>query len=228
MFLRLKQLHVNSRVYNFSLLRVSKQAGMSRNGLRRYIQFFKDAGWVREEGKDLIFMGHNKLMKFYGFKKLKTRSGKYFQSDIKLADCTDHKKILSNLRYEIIRARQVKFNYVKQKKDDLIEPLGAGMLQRHKSAKKYFKGVSRATLSEVPKYYTISVASLANHWAVSSSTASRYIKKFEMGGAVKVFRKNLSVVYRKGANWDEEEIGKFCFYHKGFLFKQMPNQYIFS
>lgn len=230
MWHKLKAIHVNSRVYEFSLKRLHKQSGVSRNGLRKYIQFFKEAGWVREEGKDLVFISHRKMMNMYCFKKPRTRKGQYYKTDFALPESTDHKQILSNLRFEIPRDKQKKFSFVKQKKDDLINPVWSANKMRNRSyqaARKYFKGATSATLGEVPKYYTTSVSTLANRWAVSSSTASRYIKKFEKEGRVKVRRQKLMVSFQKDI-FDESEISKPFFFHKGFLFKRAPNQYFFK
>jgi response regulator of citrate/malate metabolism len=62
----IKKMHVNSKVYNYSESKISKQSGLSRTATKKYIKFFIDNGWAKIKGKDLVFISTNKLKYKYG------------------------------------------------------------------------------------------------------------------------------------------------------------------
>lgn len=227
---QIKGLYVSSRIHDYTILGLHKKSGITRNRIRKYINFFLENGWAYMDNGSLVLISLKKLKKKFGIEPLRTKRGHYLKSNIKLSISRNHKEDVLNLQLEIMRDKQRKFNFVKQKKDDLIEPRGLGALQRHQAAKKYFKGVPAerlaSTLSAVPEYYTTSTASIARIWNVSSSTASRRIKKLEKMKKVRVKRYGLTVVkFPPGKK--PKEIPQRCFFHKNCLFKQEPNSYVF-
>lgn len=235
MWLKLKHIHKNSKIYKYSLSQVARKSGLTRNGIRRYIKFFIEEKWVRMEGEGIIFISHDALKKKYGVWKIRTKRGKFIKCDF-LLNCTSTtsvKDIHSSLRYEIPRDKQRKFNYVQNHANNLLHPDGAGAKARYTKAFKFFGGKS---VGAVPQCYQTSISSLAIQWNVSPSTASRLIKKYEAQGRLKVFRHQLKIVrdrtrclnssITEGAGKPLER-GKFAFRHKNLIFIQQVNGYIF-
>ncbi len=160
-WLKLKRVHSNGRVYDYTTYKFSKQSGMSRNSIKKYIQFFIDNGWAKIEGKDLQFVSHDKLKKVYGIK---------LKHNIKIKN-QNITKIVNSLRYELLKLKQSQFKYLKQIRKDQFNPLRKGALARHKKADKF----PRLT-GEFSKYLKVSLKKLALLINKSASTVSLLIK----------------------------------------------------
>lgn len=212
-FLRLKHIHVNSKVYNYSINRLSRQSGISRNGLRKYMEFFIANKWVRPEGDDIIFIGTGKLKALYGIK---------IRWDIKIERSTSINTILSSLRYQILINKQRKFNYIKKIATNRSNPQGKGALQAYKRAIK-----SKYVIGEGIDYLKITIKSLSKLLNVSTSSVSRLIKKYEILGKAKVIRiKHLALRFGR-----LKPVSLYCpegyFFSKGYVIRVECNKYVF-
>lgn len=204
-FLKLKHLHVNSRVYDYSPYKLSKQSGLSRNSIRKYMEFFLDNGWVKNEGNDIIFISTDKLKKLYDIK---------LRHDLKIKKELSITALVNTLRYEILKHKQKQFNYIKSTVNNLINPTGRNALTKHKRAKKMlpdYKG-------EVLQNLKISVRKLSFLINKSSSTVSRLIKS---KGAT-VIRGKTTLSKFKNVN-----LPNGFYWNSGFVVKVECNSYCF-
>ncbi|SRR3989304_2772917 len=205
-FLKLKHIHSNGRVYNYSPYKLSKQSGLSRNSIIKYIKFFKDNNWIRTEGKDIIFISTEKLKKVYDIK---------LKHDIKIENNNTLSLLTNSLRYEVLKHKQSQFKYINQIRKDQTNPTGANALKRHKKAIK----VPLKTFGEFSNYLKISVKKLALLINKSGSTVSRLIKIMK---ATVIRGKKTLVYFKKNINLPSN-----LYWHKGFVVKVDCNSYIF-
>jgi hypothetical protein len=198
-------MHVNSKVYNYSESKISKQSGLSRTAVKKYIDFYISNGWAKIKGKDLVFISTNKLKYKYGI-------GQH--GNISLPFKSKIIELVKILRYELFKNKQRKFIYLKTLRNNLTNPTN---LLEYKRAKSKLK--SKNTEGEVSTGLKISTRKLGIVINKSASTASRLIK--EMGATVITGKKIIARFDRK------VELPTNLFQYKGFILKSECNQYIF-
>lgn len=204
-FLKLKSLHVNSRIYNTSAYNIAKQSGLSRNSVNKYMKFFLDNGWAERSFTGISLISLDKLKELYGVT---------LKHNIKLENQQKVSDIVSSLRYEIFKHKQSQFNYIKSASGDLINPRGKNALSKYKRAKKILPFCK----SEVLGNLKISVIALGMLIGKSPSTASNLIK--EKGATV--IRNKVTLTKFKKTN-----VPYGCYWSKGFITKVECNSYIF-
>jgi hypothetical protein len=203
-WLRLKHLHINSKIYNFSENKIAKQSGLSRTAIKKYINFFIENKWCKIVGNDIVFISHNKLKYLYGIKEF---------GNITIAFKTQIKELISIIRYELFKDKQRKFIYIRNLRNDLNNPK---TLISYKRAKAKLKNSTKGEVSENIKISTNKLGIIINK---SASTASRLVK--QMGATVISGRKTLCKFSKK------VELPTNCFQYKGLIIKSEANQYIF-
>ena len=204
-WLRLKKLHINSKIYNYTDNKASTQSGLSRTTTKKYIKFFIDNKWAKIKGKDLVFISTNKLKYKYGIN---------HNGNISLPFKSNITDIVKILRYELFKDKQRKFIYLKTLRNNLKNPTN---LKEYKRAKSKLK--SKNTEGEVSTGLKISTNKLGIVINKSASTASRLIK--EMGATV-ISGKRIIARFKH-----KVDLPTNCFQYKGFIFKSECNQYIF-
>lgn len=206
-WLKMKGIHVNGRIYNYSDYKFSKQSGLSRTMVRKYIKFFIDNGWVREEGDSLVFISKEKLREKYGVK---------LYCNIAIdTESLSVQGIVDLLRYNIIKDRGRKQIFAKQLYKDQNDPSGDDALERFKKANKKAKVEFDG---EVCELYAVSLYTLSSLIGMSISSTSRLIKP-------RCIKKVHRVEYLGYAPTNPEIEG--IFWSKGKMFKPKMNEYIF-
>lgn len=185
-WLKLKHIHVNSTYYNWSLSKLSKDSGISRNGIRKYIILFERLKWIRIKNNHLTFISHDKLKNSCGVK---------LKFDLTIIPGSV-KDILSALRYEILKNKQRHFDFIKDKLVNLSNPQGIGALNKYKAAKKACIKHGLNITGEQPSYLKITLSKLKGLLNLSASTISRLIKQFEAVGKAIVIRGEQKVICR--------------------------------
>jgi len=215
-WLRLKHMHVNSIVYNHSLSKLSSQSGISRNGLRKYIKFFIQKNWITQQDNNILFISHTKFKALNGIK---------FNREIKITKSSLIQTITNNLRFEILKEKQRKFNYVKSVISNRNNPTGKNALKKYKSSIKAIKNLQcNITTGEAPTNLTISLNKLSKLLNISPSSISRLIKiKTKQQKAV-VIRDRILVASQINSS---AYIPKNHFLSNGYVFKAVCNKYIF-
>lgn len=208
-FLKLKHIHVNGKIYNYSLKKLSKQSGLSRTALRVKMYFFKENGWVREEGKDLVFISHNKLM---------SKLGVDGSVDYKMTVRGDKiKNLVNTIRFQPIKLKGRQFSHLKYQSHNLNNPTGGYAHQEHTASKAFFRKYQ--TKSEVTEGLKITTKRLGQMINKSASTASRLMKIMD----VKVIAGKKTVAKSKRL----KGLPSNFYWNKGFIVRVEPNQYIF-
>ena len=204
-FLKFKTLHTNSRIYNTSTYNISKQSGLSRTAVNKYMKFFLDNGWAVQSYTSVTFISLEKLKELYGIT---------LKHNIKIECGNKVSDIVSTLRYEIFKHKQAQFNYIKSASNDKFNPRGKNALAKYKRALK----ILPTCKSEVLGNLKISVKKLGLLIGKSASTASNLIKE---KGAV-VIRTKSTIMKCKNIH-----LPHGCFWNNGFIIKVECNSYIF-
>lgn len=208
-FLKLKHIHSNGRVYDYSPYKLSKQSGLSRTSIVKYIAFFKEQNWIRIEKNDIIFISIEKLKALYEIK-LK------FDIKIKKTKTITITSLVNSLRYESLKHKQSQFKHSNQIRKDQSNPQGKGSLKRYKKA---LKKTIPKTFGEFSNYLKISVKKLALLINKSTATVSRLIK---VKGA-KVIRGKQTIMRLKR----NIHLPHNMYWNKGFVVKVECNSYFF-
>lgn len=205
-FLKLKHLHKNSKVYNYTSYKLSKQSGISRGTIIKYIEFFKDNKWIRVEKNDIVFISTDKLKALYDIK---------LKFDIKIEKSNTITSLVNSLRYEALKHKQSQFKFINQIRKDQTIPQGVNALKRHKKAIK----VELKTFGEFSNYLKISVKKLSLLINKSNSTVSRLIK---LKGATVIRGKKTIMRLKRNIHLPHN-----MYWNKGFVIKVECNSYIF-
>jgi len=203
-YLKIKSIHSNGRFYNSSINNISKQSGLSRNAIKKYIAFFIENKWVNQECNTLNFISVNKLNILYGIK---------LRNTIRINTKSSVTETVNQLRYELLKQKQNQFNYLKVIEKDKNTPTD---LVSHKRALKLSKDYQCENLS---KNLMISVKKIGLIINKSSSTATRLIKTMKatvIPGDRKIFRYSANI-----------ELPNGFFFYKGCIIQKQCNQYIF-
>lgn len=213
-WLNLKHVHINSKYYDCSLLKLSKHSGISRNGLRKYVDHFKQLNWIREEGKNLVFISHTKLKALCGVKltwDIRVSAGKV-------------NELINNLRFEILKNKQRQFNFIKEKLVNRSNPTGKNALQKYKAAVKACLKFGVNTAGEVPKNLKISLIKLSSILNISPAGVSRLISKFVLAGKCQRISNKKTIGYHN--TW-LSHLPENHYQYRGFIVSVECNQYIF-
>ncbi len=200
-WLKLKSIHNNSRVYNYSDYKFSMQSGFSRTLISKHIKWFTDNGWVREENDDIVFIASSKLALKYDVK---------LWSKIKIDKNSTITEIVKSLRYELLKEKQRQFNFNKSISQNQRNP---------SSVKLYKRAIKFKKLGVIEGNYKVGLKCLSKSLNVSRSTVSRLIKD----KCRTVIRKrscigwSIRVPFRESGYYD----------YKGKLFKRECNEYNF-
>lgn len=206
-FLKIKSLHSNGQIYNYTAYSLAPKIGMSISATAKYINNLKEIGWVKQIGNNIIFIGLDKMKALYGITLEKNLHLKLQSSD-KVQD------IVTLLRRQPLNNKQAQFNYILTSVENQKYPKGKGAIERYKKADKFLQ----AYKGEISTHLTVSQANLANLLNVSASTVSRLIKS-----------EKITVI--KGRRYYVKSpqilLPNNCFWNKGYVVKVECNSYIF-
>ena len=122
------------------------------------MKFFLDHGWCKKEGNSLIFISKEKLRLKYDVKV-------FCNIQVQIEKTIGH--ILNDLRYELLKERQRRFDYTKQLSIDQSNP---------DSVKSYKRALKHEPIGEMNERYAVSLYTLADQLGLSISSVSRLIK----------------------------------------------------
>lgn len=173
--IKLKSLYVSGCVHNYSPFKLSKDSGISRNSVKKYVDFYLKNGYARIECDNLIFTKFTKI------------EGKYKHGTIFISAELSIKKIIALLHKEILCDKVRKFTYLQRTKKDSINPMGKGTLNKLKKAKKSLRnlGTDASKLPNALAKYTVSIKTIAKHLNCSVGKAQGIINTLCEGNLIK-------------------------------------------
>ncbi len=166
-YLKLKHLFKNGCIYNYNISLFAQKSNLSRNSIRRYIKFFIENKWCRMHKNNLTFISLPLLRSRYKVKN---------HSTLKISPAGNTQRILTNLRYQLIKVKDTQFKFLKGSYKDLHNPTGNNKLAKYKKALKLkSKGIITDKLIGAT-YLKISLKKLGTIINLSPSTAHNIIK----------------------------------------------------
>jgi predicted transcriptional regulator len=158
---KLKSLFVSGCIHNYSATRLANISGLSRNTVKKYINFFLDKGYAIIDDNHLFFVKMSKVEKKYGIRAIKV--------DTSLSV----KQLINLFNKEIINNQVRRFNYLKKVKEDSTNPMGQDALKKLKKAKKALRKISRSVdkLPNASDTYSVSIKKLSKHFNCSVGKA---------------------------------------------------------
>ena len=198
-FMKLKGLHANGRIYNYSAFKLANQSGLSRTLINTYIPFFLKHGWCRMEGDSLVFISKEKLRLKY---EVKVFCG------IAVDTSRSINEIKDDLLFELAKEGGCRWEHQKQLSLDQSKPKD---LKAYKRGKK-----SKEIIGEMGDRYAVSLYTLSERLGVSISSVSRLLKTRVKEKFNRVSCLGVGVMYCDG-----------YYNYSGKVFKVIMNEYIF-
>lgn len=174
-FIKFKGIYGSGCVHNYSPYKFSYIAKLSRNSVKKYIDYFIDNGWCRMEGKNLIF------------NKFKSIDGNKLNLKVKINAKKTIKEIELLLYRELLRLKESQFNFNKKIYRDLKNPTGLAQLKKAKAYCKK-KGVNSEKLPSAPGMFKLSMIKIAKMFNCSVGKASGIIDELCMKKMIQKFR----------------------------------------
>lgn len=173
-FITMKALFKNNCVYNFNVRKLSQLTGYSTGCLSFHLQELQKRGLIRRHGKNLSFLGINKIAALYGSKKR-----------VAVRVASEHKNQFDELRGQILVSNliQQSWNIKKRRKGQELKLKINGKPIR-KSEIGYSSKLDNHKLSNY-NYVGMSVFGVAKLFGRSHATGARLRKKFEKLGIIK-------------------------------------------
>jgi len=169
-WLQMKQVFKHSCFYNGNISHIIKTTGLSRNTVKKYINFYIENGWAREHGNNITLISQHKLKKLLKITLMRN-------INISHLDHSSTSKTITLLNYLLFKFKHDQFQYLREMSSDLINPNGSKALQRHKAAVRFFKeSNSKPILDESDDTYNPSVFTIARTINKSIASASRLTK----------------------------------------------------
>jgi hypothetical protein len=222
--IKLKSIYVSGCVHNYSPYKLSKDCDLSRNTIKKYVNFYLELGYARMEGNNLIFTNFIKI------------ESKYKHATISVSPKLPIKKITDLLYREVLCDKYRKFNYIKKVKEDSINPMGKNALIKLKRAKKAIRSLSspNASLPNASANYTVSIKKIAQHFKCSVGKAQGIVNSLCEDNLLKRTT-NYRVIRRqsRGNTLHSQcikgvlENTKASFYSGGTIFQRKTNSYVF-
>lgn len=174
-FISFKCIYGSGCVHNYSPSKFSHVTKLSRNSVKKYIDYFLENGWCRMEGNNLIF------------NKFKSIDGNKLNLKVKINAKKTIKEIELLLYRELLRLKESQFNFNKQLLRDLKNPTGLAQL---KKARAYCrkKGVNSEKLPSAPGMFKLSMIKIAKMFNCSVGKASGIIDELCLKKMIQKFR----------------------------------------
>jgi len=134
--------------------------------------------------------------------------------------------VLDNLRYQLIKDRQISFDYVKRlSRDKSIETRKWVRLSDYKRAEKFFRKTGYKTIECENEKLKISLRKLGDVIGLSAATAHALVKKKIKEGFVRKIKNPPKRIFL-GEFFGE--LPRKMIFSKGFLYSPICNNYVFS
>jgi hypothetical protein len=174
-FIKFKGIYSSGCVHNYTPSKFSHKAKLSRNSVKKYIDYFIANGWARMEGNNLIF---NKFRSF-DLNKKRLMCVMTFKKSIR--------EIELLLYREVLRLKQSQFNFLKQTKCDLQNPTGIEVYKKAIKLKKKYT-LKTENLPGAQEKYKVSIKKIAESFNCSVGKAMGIIDKLCENNQIKRFR----------------------------------------
>lgn len=207
-FIKFKGIYGSGCVHNYSPYKFSSVTKLSRNSVKKYVDYFITNGWARMEGTNLIF---NKFRSFDTNKKRVLCEVSYKKSI---------KEIELLLYREVLRLKQSQFNFLKRVKCDLKNPIGVNVLKQAKKFEKRYT-LNSDKLPGARDKYKVSMKVIAKHFKCSVGKVSGIIDKLCEKNQIKRFRQLEIVCFGMTKAITQQAINS----HKGAYFSR--NQVVY-
>jgi predicted transcriptional regulator len=215
-WLKLKYTYVRGKIYNFSLSKISSLLGISRQAVKKYINFFLDNNWCRQVGNHLYFISNEEFKQFYNI-------------ESKYAICVNKdlsvKEIVQELRYSALKIKQAQFNFAKGILDNLANPINNKVYQSAKRKSKKLRIKISDAVSDIQDNLKLSYKALSNLVGASKSTAKRLVDTKVQEGCASVYKGKRMLLFKNVKT--EFNVGNCQFQHKTKVYFQEPNSYAF-
>ena len=207
-FIKFKGIYSSGCVHNYSPTKFSSVAKLSRNSVKKYVDYFISNGWARMNGPHLIF---NKF--------------RIFDSNRKRIECeVTYKKTIKEIELllyrEVLRLKQSQFNFLKRVKRDLKNPTGLSALKQAKRLEKKYT-LNSEKLPGARDKYKVSMKRMAKHFKCSVGKVSGIIDKLCEKNKIKRFRQLEVVCFGMPKAINQQAINS----HKGAYFSR--NQVVY-
>jgi cell division protein YceG involved in septum cleavage len=222
--IKLKSIYVSGCVHNYSPYKLSKESDLSRNTIKKYVNFYLELGYARMDGNNLVF---NKFTKI---------EDKYKHATVNINPELSIKKISDLLHREILCDKYRKFNYIKKVKEDSSNPMGKDALKKLKKAKKAIRNLSNVntSLPNASANYSVSIKKIAEHFNCSVGKAQGIVNSLCEDNLLKR-TKNYIVIHKRTRSdklHNQQIKGilentKASFYSGGSIFQRKTNSYVF-
>lgn len=222
--IKLKSIYVSGCVHNYSPYKLAKESDLSRNTIKKYVNFYLELGYARMDGNNLIFTKFTKI------------EDKYKHARVNINPELQLKKISDLLHREILCDKYRKFNYKKKVKEDSTNPMGKGALIKLKKAKKAIKNLdnTNASLPNASANYTVSIKKISEHFNCSVGKAQSIVNSLCEDGLLKRTRNYRIIHLRSRSNKLHTqhikgilENTQASFYSGGSIFQRKTNSYVF-
>lgn len=215
-FIKFKGIYGSGCVHNYTPTKFSSVTKLSRNSVKKYIDYFLTNEWARMEGKHLIF---NKFRSFDSNKK---------RSMCEVSFKKTFKEIELLLYREVLRLKQSQFNFLKQVKCNLKNPTGIKALKQAKKLEKKY-ALDSEKLPGVRDKYKVSMKKIAKHFKCSVGKACGIIDKLCEQNKIKRFRQMEIVCFgmTKAINQQAINTHKGAYFSRNQVVYRYTNKYYF-
>jgi hypothetical protein len=215
-FIKFKSIYSSGCVHNYSPNKFSLATKLSRNSVKKYVDYFLSNGWCRIEGKNLIFN------KFRSFDENKKRLMCVISAKKSI------KEIEILLYREVLRLKQSQFNFLKRVKCDLTNPIGIKVYKKAlKIGKKY--NLNTENLPGAQEKYKVSIKKIAESFNCSVGKAMGIIDKLCEKNQIKRFRQMEILCYNQPKCVVKAELSsvKNSYYSRKQVVLRYTNKYTF-
>ncbi|MEK6880545.1 MAG: hypothetical protein AABY22_13090 [Nanoarchaeota archaeon] len=216
---KIKDVYVNSCFYNFNWSILANKIGVSRNTAKKYIEFFVKNGWAYYRDGNVILVSHDKLKDLYGVKP---------ESDntIQINSTDTIQQTVYKLRNGILVSKQLQFDYVQARTNDVQYPKG---LKDYKRGLNFFKKSDKNYLPEhASSHYQVSTKALSKILNISKASVCNFIKRLVKEKKAIVFKtKPIKEKLTVPSRFAQYDLLPNQFIWKGFKYTTQCNQYKF-
>lgn len=221
--IKLKSIYVSGCVHNYSPFKLSKSCSMSRNTVKKYVNFYLNNGYARMEGKNLVFTKLSKI------------ESKYEHACAKIDVTLSIKKIQALLHREIILDKVRKFNYLKQVKKDSTNSKER-TYEEFKRGVKSLKKLSPKNANNLPNAldnYSVSIKTLSKQFKCSVGKTQGIINSLCEDNLLKRIT-NYRIMHQESKSnkmnrhFIKERLSmtKGSWYNGNMMFQRLTNKYV--
>lgn len=221
--IKLKSVYVSGAVHDYSPYKLSKSCDISRNSVKKYVDWAILNGYARIDGGDLKFTKFTKI------------ESKYKWATIMVDPTLPIKKMSDLLHREILCDGDRKFRYLISKKEDSINPMGKDALHKLKKAKKALRNLKDVELlPNASEKYTVSIKLIAKKFKCSVGKAQGIVNSLCEDNLLKRIT-NYCIIKqdtksnRMHKNYAKEYVrrNKGTWYTGGLIIMRKTNSYVF-